>query len=348
MNNNRYIYGSLTRTSDLPTTQSSCVVHPLKREEWATGDFVVGAYTGTGSPTDIVELATGRYARLMRNDLLVGALGIRRATLESVGDWHNIGVNGRMEDLTKSGFFGRERDHNIRIPDAPPFVYQGHVIRNGRKVCMQDFVPPLPETTPYTSPTIIILGTSMSVGKTSAARVIIHLLKRMGVANVVGTKLTGAGCYSDILNMHDAGADAVFDFVDAGLPSTVVPLEQFRESVHVLLSIVSSQHPDIVVAEVGASPFEAYNGAAALLKIAHRAEFVVLCASDPYAVLGISQTFGIQPDVVTGIATATSAGVNLVERLAGVPALNLCTEESVDELERLLRAALKDKVPLKT
>ena len=306
------------------------------------GEFV----TASCSNSNTVELANGRHARLMQGDLLVGALGVRRATLESVGDWQSIGPDGRMEDLTHAGLFGRETNHSVHIPPHPSFIYQGHVIREGTKVCMQDFckknVPAI--VTTYDCPTILIIGTSMSVGKTFAGRAIIRLLKNMGFRRVVATKLTGAGCYSDILSFHDAGADAVFDFVDAGLPSSAVPLEEYQQSLQLLLSMVSAQHPDIVVAEAGASPFEVYNGAAALQAMVNRDPFVVLCASDPYAVLGVTKSFGIQPDIVSGIAASTSAGIELVEKLAGVPALNLNTDESVDELRKLLTIVLKYKL----
>ena len=53
---------------------------------------------------------------------------------------------------------------------------------------------------------------------------------------MVGAKLTGAGRYRDILAMQDAGADHIFDFVDAGLPSTVVPESEYRPALRNLLS----------------------------------------------------------------------------------------------------------------
>jgi hypothetical protein len=47
---------------------------------------------------------------------------------------------------------------------------------------------------------------------------------------------------------------------------------------------------------------------------------------------------------VSGIVTATSAGIELVEKMSGVPAMSLQTEESVDELRELLSAiVLKPK-----
>jgi hypothetical protein len=79
----------------------------------------------------------------------------------------------------------------------------GHIFRNGRKVRMDDFVPtdcpPMPH--PQTVPTILVLGTAMSCGKSCTARVAIRCLKEMGIHDVVGAKLTGAGYLNDILGL---------------------------------------------------------------------------------------------------------------------------------------------------
>jgi hypothetical protein len=124
---------------------------------------------------------------------------------------------------------------------------------------MQDFGPQI-SPIPYNQPTILIIGTSMSAGKNTTARVMIHLLKQMDL-KVVGAKLTGAGSYRDILAMADAGCDRIFDFVDVGLPSSIAPPEDFRASLQTLLSLIEAEQPDVVVAEAGASPHEPYNGA---------------------------------------------------------------------------------------
>jgi len=103
-----------------------------------------------------------------------------------------------------------------------------HVFVNGKKTTMRDFVSILPER-PFTLPVVLIVGTSMSAGKTSSARIIVRLLKEAGL-KVIGAKLTGAGRYRDILSVRDAGADWIFDFVDVGLPSTVCPEEEYRRA----------------------------------------------------------------------------------------------------------------------
>ena len=337
-----YKFGSLTRTSDLQVNPFT--VHPLKRDQWATGDYVVGKYCGVSTDDEWVENTSGRHARVLPGDLLVGTFGVRRATLEATGDWNAIGPDGLMEDLTHAGLFGKETSRATSAEPHPRYEYVGHVIRDGAKVCMKDFVVKPPNSSAYACPTILIIGTSMSSGKTTAGRVIIRLLKDMGLPKVVAAKLAGAGCYSDIMSMLDAGADAVFDFVDAGLPSSIVPADQYKESLGVLLSMISAQSPDVVVAEVGASPFEPYNGSLALEEMGSRAEFIVLCASDPYAAVGAKTNFGVKVDLVTGIATSTDPGADMVEKVSGLPSLSLCTDESIKTLRKLLTKAVRPKL----
>ena len=144
---------------------------------------------------------------------------------------------------------------------------------------MEDRVPPAPERV-LGLPVVLIVGTSMSAGKTTSARAIVRLLREDGLT-VIGAKLTGAGRYRDILAMQDAGADHIFDFVDAGLPSTVVPERRYRAALRNLLSRMAAMEADALVAEVGASPLEPYNGAAAIEEIGANVRCTVLSASDP-------------------------------------------------------------------
>jgi hypothetical protein len=68
--------------------------------------------------------------------------------------------------------------------------------------------------------------------------------------------------------------------------------------------------------------------------------FTVLCATDPYAVVGIEEAFGHSPDLVAGIATNTTAGIDLVERLTDCSALNLQEERSKEPLKGIVTEAL--------
>ena len=67
---------------------------------------------------------------------------------------------------------------------------------------------------------------------------------------------------------------------------------------------------------------------------------MVLPSEPPPAVVGVSQGFGLQPDLITGIATSTSAGVQLVEKLTGIKALTLPAQKSWPQLRELLLSHL--------
>ena len=199
---------------------------------------------------------------------------------------------------------------------------------------MRRFMPPVPERS-FETPTVLLIGSSMSAGKTTAARKVIRTLKKLGL-KVLGGKLSGAGRYRDILSMHDVGADFVFDFVDVGLPSTVVPTEEYEVCLRELLSIFAGAEVDVAVLEIGASPLEPYNGDMAFRAIEKCVRCTILCASDPYSVVGVMDAFGVRPDLVSGVATNTYAGVDLIEKLSGVKAVNVLNPTYLPEMEQVL------------
>ena len=166
-------------------------------------------------------------------------------------------------------------------------------------------------------------------------------LRKAGL-KAIGAKLAGAGRYRDILSMQDAGAEHVFDFVDAGLPSTVLPPSEYRKLLRNLLSRIAAEDADVLVAEVGASPLEPYNGATAIEELGSNIRCTILSASDPYAVTGVTKAFGNRPDLVTGLATSTQAGIELIEKLSGIEALNVLDRDSHSRLA----AILEDKLAL--
>jgi hypothetical protein len=337
-----YFFTSVTRISDLSTQPFDVVTLP--REQWDTGDYVVGKIVAPLTKRSIIENCHGRMVQVIAGDLIIGAFGSRRATHEIVGDWRDIDVDLRMEVLTEGGLMGKATSVSITITNVPPLVYQGHVMRNGQKVCMKDFIPRIP-IQKYDCPTIMMLGTSMSSGKTTMSRLLIRLLKQLNL-KVVGVKLAGAGQYHDILTMEDAGADAIFDFVNVGLPSTVCSPEEYQTAMSTLLSLVAQEKPDVVVAEIGASPFEPYNGAIVLEKIKPQICLTILCANDPYAVLGATDSFHLTPDIISGIVANTTAGIKLVNKLTGIEAICPTDDHAIEQLMPILQDKFKMAIAL--
>jgi hypothetical protein len=333
-----YFYTSVTRCSDLWVEPFDTQL--LDRGEWATGDFVVGRVVGERNRLYECETKTGRMADLVRGDLLIGALGRRAATLEGVGDWRDATEDLQLDALTSAGLLGRATSISPMLPELMRLEYLGHVTRQGAKLNMADFVKPYPAR-PLEIPAVLVIGTSMSSGKTTSAQVIIRALKYLGL-DVVAAKLSGAARYRDILKFRDAGARCVIDFVDAGLPSTVCSEERFRAALNIMLSGIAACEAQVLVAEAGASPLEPYNGAVVVEYLRELACFTLLCASDPYAVLGVQTAYGngLQADLVTGPAANTVAAVRLVRDLSGHRALNLLDRNTYPELVDLLKRAL--------
>lgn len=309
---------------------------PLPRAEWRTGDYVMARVLPGTQPISLMEAPDGRMVEVLEGDRVVGVLGKRYATLESTGDWEQIGDDLLMQALTAAGVFGRSSSHSRLLAPLIDLVYEGHVRVEGGLARMEDFAV-RPSPTRLEAPVILLIGTSMSAGKTASAKTIVRVLKQRGL-RVAGTKLTGVGRYRDILAMADAGADVILDFVDAGLPSTVCEREVFEAALLGITSTLAEAGVDAVVAEAGASPLEPYNGDTAIAVLGESITLTVLCASDPYAVVGVTEAFGTRPDLVAGVCTSTRAGIELVERLSDAPALNLIDPASIPALESILDA----------
>lgn len=325
---------SITRISDLGETGFG--IEAVPRSAWAMGDYVVGEVIGTPSSIYRIELACGRRTPVLPGQEVVGALSRRAATLECVGDWEDVGDDLRFDQLTGAGLFGKITSASSWTPRPMALVYRGHVMRGG-KVNIRDFVRPVPDTA-FDMPVALIIGTSMSAGKTLTVRTLIAALKQLGL-RVAAAKLTGAAGYKDALSYGDAGADHIFDYVDAGLTTTVCPSDEYEAALRQLLSQVMATRADVLVAEIGASPLEPYNGATAMQAIDSQIRALALCATDPYAAAGLCHACGCKPDFVTGQAANTSSSRALVETLTGIPALDLADSET----EPVLRALLAER-----
>lgn len=332
----RTAIGSVARIADFERHPPE--VAPRAQELWATGDYVVCEMLDSGPGSFRVETPSGAYEEIRPGDRAIGALGTRAATLEAVGDWRAVEDDLVMHSLTAACVFGRCTSVAVSSPPMPTVRYLGHAMREGEACTMQRSVEPMPERA-LEAPIILIIGTSMDAGKTVTACAIVRVLKELEM-RVAGAKLTGVGRYRDILAMREAGADFIVDFVDAGLPSTVVPVEDYECALRLVRSKLAAAEPDVVIAEAGASPLEPYCGDVAMRLLVDSVAITVLCASDPYAVVGVMSAFETRPDLIAGRATSTDAGTALIEKLVGIPALNVLDPASAPKLASFLRERL--------
>lgn len=332
---NRFLT-SITRVSDL--VERPFQVEILPREAWATGDYVLCEVVGAPGPLYRIELVSGRRTPVLPGDRLVGALGARAATLECVGDWRETGDDLMMHQLTGAGLFGKVVSNSSWVGKPMEVVYRGHAMRGG-KINITDFVTPAKKSD-FALPVVLVVGTSMSAGKTLTGRTIVHLLKKRGIS-VVAAKLAGAAGYKDALTLRDAGADHILDYVDAGLVSTVCAPEDYERGLETLLAMMAGTGASVAVAEIGASPLEPYNGSMAMTRLKENIRLTALCASDAYAARGFCDACGCQPDFVTGQAANNSASADLVMKLTGLPSFDLASAEGLAALDSLLAEKLE-------
>jgi hypothetical protein len=325
------ILASLARIADFERNPYD--VRALDKREWAAGDYVLAEVCGTRSVLYAVETSDGTMVPVQPGDQVIGVFGHREGTLEGVGSYVDV-EKGQLHALTSAGLLGAFTSFSILLPKPMSLKYRGNLIRDGRKVTMSQFAI-RSDSYDYNVPTIVIIGTSMSAGKTVTGRRACEILSTAGLT-VFGTKLTGAGRYRDIGSFKKSGAAKVYDFVDAGLPSSLVPEAEFRAAIRPLLGHISAAHPDVVVVEAGASPLEPYNVGAAMDELGDNICCMILAASDPFAVVGVIKAFGVQPDLVTGLATSTSAAIRLVKELSGLPALNVINRETMPAFREFL------------
>lgn len=334
----RTFFASITRVSDLG--EQPFEVAPLPRGQWAAGDYVVCEVTGEPGPLYRVELVSGRRTPVLPGDRLIGAFGARAATLECVGDWRDIGDDLALHQLTGAGLLGKVTSNSGWVGRPMELVYRGHAMRTA-KLNIADFVTSGTQVD-FAMPVILVVGTSMSAGKTLTMRIVIDQLKQLGLS-VAAAKLTGAAGYKDALTYGDAGADHLFDYVDVGLVSTVCARAEFDAGLEALLAMIADTSADVAVCEIGASPLEPYNGDAALARLKPSIQLAALCANDAYAAYGFCQACDCAVDFVTGPAANNSASRALVEKLTKLPALDLSAKQHVAKLRSLLGETLAGK-----
>lgn len=322
---------SIARITDLDRNPYD--VRLLEQSLWESGDYVRTEVTGTRTVLYAIESCTGEMLPVQPGDQVIGALGHREATLEGVGSYLDV-KRGNMHALTSAGLLGVFTSYSTLLPRPLSLHYRGHIVRDNHKITMQQFAI-RGDKGSFAVPTILIIGTSMMAGKTVAGRRLCEVLSSAGL-DIVGAKLTGAGRYRDIASFKRAGAAHVFDFVDAGLPSTVVPEQEFRAAIRPLLSHIDKLRPDYLIAETGASPLEPYNVGAAMQELGDNIACIILAASDPFAVVGVQKAFNVTPDLVIGPAANTSAAVALVRKLADLPAINVIDRDTLPEFTAFL------------
>jgi hypothetical protein len=281
-----------------------------------------------------LELTSGRMATVNQGDVVVGALGHRKALRGYSGHLPTaLEAGDTIQLLNIGGVLGICDSAN---PDVGPpfdcevlgtvlhFPYLGERIgipaRAGR-VQLDDGAPLVTGNVPV----VALAGTCMDSGKTAAACAIVGRLRHLGL-HVAACKATGVSLRRDILTMEDAGAAETMIFSDLGIVTTTA--DNGPALTRALLSSLATHKPDVIVLELGDGLLGAYGVEAILSDESIRDAFtvVILCANDPVSAWGgariLRDKFDIEPAVVTGPATDNAVGIDQIAERLSLPAIN--------------------------
>ena len=238
-----------------------------------------------------LELTSGRMATVNQDDIVVGALGHRKALLGYSGHLpQQLEIGATIQLLNIGGVLGICDSANPDV-GAPfdcevlgtvlHFPYLGERIGVPARVGAKAL-----ETNARLDtrgiPIIALAGTCMDSGKTAAACAIVSRLRHRGM-KVSACKATGVSLRRDILAMEDAGAanSMIFSDLEAKLAD---------KEIH-----------------------DAFTA-------------VILCANDPVAAWGgvkiLREQFDMDPAIVTGPVTDNTVGIDQIRDRLSLPAIN--------------------------
>ena len=308
------------------TLQKTLAVGGERRRARAGDVVVVQALTDSATYNQL-ELPSGRLAKINPGDIIVGALGRRRALKGFVGDVPELVAAGdELHLLNMGGVVGRCTGHHSSLSDAIRVRVVGLVYDEDSRVSnIADGALPLCAHLGETAPLVVVAGACMNSGKTFAATEIVRQATRAGL-RVAAAKLSGVACLRDTLNMADHGAVATASFLDAGLPSTV-GVEDLAPVAKAVIARLNESAPDLVVVELGDGILGGYSVDSVFddAELRGATAALVFCASDYVGAWGgveLLRRRGVRVDLIAGSVTDSQMGEDYIEREFGVPAAN--------------------------
>lgn len=291
------------------------------------GDVVAVRALTDSATYNMLELPSGRLAKINPGDLLLGVLGRRRALKGFVGDVPaSVSSGDHLHLLNMGGVIGHCTGHHSSLGDAIKVEVIGLVCDEAGQVRnIADAALPLREHLGFSAPIVMIAGTSMNSGKTYAATELIKQATRAGLRVAAG-KLSGVACLRDTLNMADHGAIATASFLDCGLPSTV-DSGDLAPVAKAIISRLNEVSPDLIVLELGDGILGGYSveSVFADAELREATAAVVFCASDYVGAWGgiaLLADRGIEIDAISGSVTDSRMGEDYIAQNFRVPAAN--------------------------
>jgi hypothetical protein len=306
------------------------------------GDVMYGRIATLGHHREL-ENKNGRIHRLTDSSAALFVYGNRYATdaFEAVVPDEPMDY---VDLVARSGIIGRVEVRNSRVLAPTTVRLLGRVVdKDGRPVSTLDHSLIDPQTTVKKSPRsklVLVVGTAMNSGKSTAAVAICWALTAMG-HRVRASKVTGTASLKEILHMNDAGAGVYNDFTYFGHPSTYMLDECEVLRVFNQLDLKFANNPrNFWVVEVADGLLQRETSMLlASPEVKERIHRLVFCASDTFGAIGgihvLEDNYDLHPDAISGIVASSPLGIRELTDYTKVPAFD-ASEPDLRVLSELL------------
>lgn len=308
-----------------------------------------------------LEDVHGRKLALHPGDVIAGALGHRNALYGYSGRVpEQVEVGDRLQLLNLGGVIGTGAESCPSHGEPFQLEVLGSVLefpylatRVGVPANIERAARasrPMPAEVP---PVVVLVGTCMDAGKTTAAAALIHQWSHAGL-HVAAGKLTGVSLRRDVLEMRDCGADPIGIFTDFGVVTTNDA--NAVAAAHGLVNYLAEAEPDRIVLEMGDGLLGTYGVRALLADPAlHGAiRATIVCAQDPVGAQGaqriLREEYDLETDLLSGRVTDTPVGLAFCRDELGVPAWNAMRHgaELAQTVSEVIAARTGGRVPVST
>lgn len=212
------------------------------------GDLVMAKVTEIGQHKRL-ELYNSRRAILYEGDEIIVAYGNRYAPdqFEGIVPGHL----GPCRLVAAGGVAARLLNRHDRVRTATRITPLGLLAdEQGYRINLSSSRLPKVDKIHSKPLVVVIAGTSMNSGKTTTCANLVKGFVRHNI-KVAAAKFTGTGAGADYRALVDAGADPVFDFIDAGYVSTYrINKESLLDIATTLGTEMCSTEPDVIVVEI--------------------------------------------------------------------------------------------------
>ncbi|HZX22639.1 MAG TPA: hypothetical protein VFF18_03820 [Woeseiaceae bacterium] len=274
-----------------------------------------------------LQCARGRRVQLFHGDEIVVCYGDRYAPQQF--EAYVPRTIGHCHLVASGGVAAQAVNWHQRIHRGPTEIEALGILadEHGNTLNLRRYTLPAGSGGEAPPRVIVVAGTSMDSGKTTAGAHLVRGLTRAGL-RVGAAKITGTGACNDYFLMKDAGAAPVLDFTDAGYVSTYrVGEAAIRRIYETLMAELGRSGIDVAVVEVADGLVQSETAALLGADWLRRAiDGVVFCAQDAMGARAGVEWLGERGhDViaVSGLLTAAPLAMREAADLVQPPVIGL-------------------------